>query len=179
MATTSVRHRGVRVAALVTALLAASVGLVGQAGPASATPSEPACFTNVVGGPGAAASSVQLTYVAGVDVSDVVVDVYDQEPIGPVAPILTVSGSATGAEATVPLPLTTYWLEVHGQRAGGDCYLKGYRTAVSSSASSGTNLWVQAYGRGTKDAICDAGWWGSYAEWPNGGRGGWTWSAIC
>jgi hypothetical protein len=34
--------------------------------------------------------------------------------------------------------------------------------------------WYQAYARAGADVACDAGWKPSYAEWPNGGKGGWT-----
>jgi hypothetical protein len=34
--------------------------------------------------------------------------------------------------------------------------------------------WFQAYSRPTMDSGCSDGYYPSYAEWPNGGRGGWT-----
>jgi len=34
--------------------------------------------------------------------------------------------------------------------------------------------WLQAYGRPTSASPCDDGWNPSWAEWPGGGRGGYT-----
>jgi ubiquitin-large subunit ribosomal protein L40e len=34
--------------------------------------------------------------------------------------------------------------------------------------------WQQAYARGSADEACAPGWGPSWAQWPNGGTGGWT-----
>jgi len=52
------------------------------------------------------------------------------------------------------------------------------RTRTSSSGSEpepeGPKPWFQAYGRPELSSQCLPGWYGSWAQWPNGSTGGWT-----
>jgi hypothetical protein len=43
-----------------------------------------------------------------------------------------------------------------------------------SGSGSGLPMWQQGYGRASADAACDSGWGASWAQWPNGGKGGWV-----
>jgi hypothetical protein len=44
--------------------------------------------------------------------------------------------------------------------------------AVAYRASAG--VWHQSYGRESADAVCEEGWYPSWAYWPNDGTGGWV-----
>lgn len=46
--------------------------------------------------------------------------------------------------------------------------------ARAAPASTGLSPWLQAVGRPTSTTACQEGWHPSWAEWPNGGSGGWT-----
>ena len=44
--------------------------------------------------------------------------------------------------------------------------------AAATVASAG--VWYQSYGRVSADAVCEDGWYPSWAQWPNDGTGGWV-----
>jgi hypothetical protein len=150
---------------------AAGLVAVGPASPAQAG----ACFVSVSAST-AGGGQVTVSYVAFQGAfSGVTVVAYDHAPVGQdLGYIASAAGSsaATGSGTISGLtPGATYWLKAIGHDV---LPCLSSQTATAAAGLGGTNLWMQAYGRATPTAPCDAGWWGSYADWPNGGHGGWT-----
>jgi hypothetical protein len=45
---------------------------------------------------------------------------------------------------------------------------------TGATMPAGVPLWLQQHGRASTDSMCDSGWGPSWAQWPNGGTGGWV-----
>jgi len=154
----------VRAGVIAGVVIAAGLVAVGPTGPAQA--GDCAGSQIISAGPGSAGGTILVTFT--VTAPTYQVRVYDVPWVGPLTPAAVAPGIPSGTEVAGLSPGASYWVYVISD---GDCRSRG----VQATAATGvTNLWMQAYGRASQLAACDAGWWGSYAEWPNGGRGGWT-----
>ena len=149
------------------ALLAAGVLGAGVAGSASASPIVRSEITSAVAGsvPGSVFVSMTTTF------APYTVLVYTT-PVRNIATLVTNQPIAdpAGAEITGLVPGATYWVW-----AGSDGdQVSSVGVQVTATAAGQPNSWMQAYARPTQASLCDSGWNGSYAEWPNARRGGWT-----
>ena len=161
---TLIRNARRLAAVLAGATLVAGLIVVQGASPASAT----RCTEILTAGPGPTAGSIVVTFEdtgGGPYTVEAFVKEWDR---GRPTPYATPVGSPRGTELTGLEPSTAYWVDVLDGRCASD------GRWVTSGAVTGTNLWMQAYGRASQQAPCDTGWWGSYAECPISGRGGWT-----
>ena len=118
-------------------------------------------------GPGPGAGTILVTF--NPTFGPYVVEAYDRE-VDRIRPTLVASavGNPAGTLLTGLEPSTVYWVYV----VSDGSYSLG--RLVMSSAAGANDVWMQAYGRHAQADLCDHGWWPSYAEWPNAGRGGWT-----
>jgi hypothetical protein len=77
----------------------------------------------------------------------------------------------------MPLPAGTYTIVLvsdYGQE--GDNVVVAWATGVrlTSPATRNLTLWILQIGRSGADDSCPAGYAPSWAQWPNGGTGGWV-----